>query len=61
MKNQRDSGFERSWRGAKGLAAATATATRPSFRQQTSPMGRPRIQFDTIGEALEILEGDWHR
>ena len=43
----------------QGLAAAAAT--RPPFRQQTSPMGRPRISIDNIGEALEILEGEAHK
>ena len=43
----------------QGLAAAAATS--PPFRQQTSPMGRPRIPLDNIGEVLEVLEGEAHK
>lgn len=44
----------------QGLAVAGAVP-RPPFRQQTSPMGRPRVPLDNIGEALELLEGEAHR
>ena len=43
----------------QGLAATTTTS--PPFRQRTSSMGRPRIPLDSIGEALEVLEGEAHR
>lgn len=30
--------------------------TQPSFVQEVSPMGEPRIPIDDIGAALEVLE-----
>ncbi len=43
----------------RGLA--TGGAERKRFVQKTSRMGRPRIPLDNIGEALDILEGPFHR
>lgn len=43
----------------RGLAAASAQQ-RP-FQQRESAMGEPRVPLDSIGDALELLEGETHR
>lgn len=43
----------------RGLAAGRPV--RKPFVQKTSSHGVPLIPLDNIGEALEILEGPWHR
>jgi hypothetical protein len=44
----------------RGLAAKADGPPQP-FTQRTSSLGRPRIAIDSIGDALEILEGETHR